>query len=254
MNYLHELPVIFVNYTLGSGGWFLASLIQKWINPLLDLKIDKHGSGHANTFIYHINNFYKDYMHSDLGESVIHNSNLETYDQNQRIRYLRHSVGINNPTRETIVVSLHCADLQIFLDAFPEAKFICIDVTRDEILKCRFNFLYKAIAARPELFQGMAKMYQKSLNESLTQIKNLNKENLEKLSWVDPEIIKFIPKEVYNSNRVTNVSYKDYINGDEIVFLDKIAEFLNLDITQEQFNDAVASLVTYRFSQPLLPQ
>lgn len=254
MKKLHELPIIFVNYTIGSGGWFLSSLIQKWINPSLDLIIDRKGSGHANTFIYHINNFYKDYMHSDIGVSVINNSNLDVYSQEQRVKYLKNSIKITNPNNDAIVISLHCADLDIFINAFPNAKFICINITLEEIRRCRFNVLYKAVSARPELFDGMVATHNKNLDECMSKLKTLNKENLEFFSWVDVEVIKFIPHRSYNSNNVINVDYDSYINGDEIVFLDKIAEFLDLDIDQSQFDDAVASLVTYRFSQPPLPQ
>jgi hypothetical protein len=251
---LHELPIIFVNYTIGSGGWFLSSLIQKWINPSLDLIIDRKGSGHANTFIYHINNFYKDYMHSDIGLSVINNSNLDVYSQEQRVKYLKNSIKINNPNNDAIVISLHCAELDIFLNAFPNAKFICINITPEEIRRCRFNVLYKAVSARPELFHGMVAAHNKDLDECMSKLKTLNKENLEFFSWVDAEVIKFMPHISYNSNNVINVDYDSYLNGNDIVFLDKIAEFLELDIDQAQFDDAVASLITYRFSQPPLPQ
>jgi hypothetical protein len=253
MKNLHEFPVVFVNYTLGSGGWFLASLIQQWFNPLLTVLIDKSGSGHANTFIYQINNFYKDQMHSDIGISVVNNLHHNVYSQTDRIEYLQNSININNPNNTTIVVSLHCADMDIFLEAFPNAKFVCINITPDEIIKCRFNFLYKAIAARPELFKGIADNHGKDLTDSLIRIKNLNKENLEYFSWTDPEIIKFMPKKHYRSKNVVNVNYADYINGNEMIFLDTIAEFLDIDITQEQFDESVANLVTYRFSQPPLP-
>ena len=254
MKKLHELPIIFVNYTIGSGGWFLSSLIQKWINPSLDLIIDRKGSGHANTFIYHINNFYKDYMHSDIGLSVINNSNLDVYSQEQRVKYLKNSIKINNPNNDAIVISLHCAELDIFLNAFPNAKFICINITPEEIRRCRFNVLYKAVSARPELFHGMVAAHNKDLDECMSKLKTLNKENLEFFSWVDAEVIKFMPHISYNSNNVINVDYDSYLNGNDIVFLDKIAEFLELDIDQAQFDDAVASLITYRFSQPPLPQ
>jgi len=251
---LTELPIIFVSYPLGAGGWFLSSLIQKWYDPLLELVIDKKGSGHANTFIYHINNFYKDYVHSDIGVSIIDDSNHDRYTKDQRVEYLKNSIKINNPNNYTIVISLHCADLGIFLESFPDARFICINIKTEEIPRCRFNFLYKAITARPELFEGMAKTHNKNLNESLSKIYNLNKENLEHFSWTDAEIIKFMPKEFYDSKNVLNIAYSEYIHGNEIVFLDRIAEFLNVDIDQEQFDDAVSSLITYRFSQPPMPQ
>jgi hypothetical protein len=254
MKYLDQLPVVFVNYTPGSGGWFLASLIQQFINPSLNLTIDRKGSGHANTFIYHINNFYKDYMHSEIGESIIHNTNLQTYSLTDRIEYLKQSVKINNPTNETIVISLHCADLEIFLQAFPCAKFVCININDEHILKCRYNLLYKAMQARPELLQGLAKMYQKDYDQCVQWSKNLTKENLEKFDWIDAEVRKFMPESSYAQDNVMNVDYDNYINGDEIIFLDSIIEFLDLNIDQKQFDDGVASLVTYRFSQPRLPQ
>ena len=253
MKNLHEFPIVFVNYTLGSGGWFLASLIQKWFNPLLNVLIDRSGSGHANTFIYHINNFYKDHMHSDIGKSIVNDSHHNVYSQTDRIEYLQNSIKINNPNNTTIVVSLHCVDMNIFLQAFPSAKFVCINITPDEIIRCRFNFLYKAITARPELFKGIADAHGKDLTDSLNRIKNLNKENLDYFAWTDSEIIKFIPKNYYKSNNVISVNYNDYINGNEMIFLDTIAEFLDIDITQEQFDESVANLVTYRFSQPPLP-
>ena len=63
-----------------------------------------------------------------------------------------------------------------------------------------------------------------------------------------------MPKEFYDSKNVLNITYSEYIHGNEIVFLDRIAEFLNVDIDQTQFDDTVSSLVAYRFSQPPMPQ
>jgi len=253
VKYLHELPVIFVNYTLGSGGWFLASLIQKWENPAVDLVIDSKGSGHANTFIRHINNFYKDYLHSDIGQAIVHNKFWDQYSRNQRIEHLQKSAKIEKNNNQCIVISLHCADLEIFIEAFPLAKFVSISIDHAHLMTCRYNFLYKAIASRPELFKGMAEEYQVDLDLSLEQIKNLNKINLEKLSWVDPEIIKFMPKVSYPYDNVISVNYNDYMFADEIKFLDTIAEFLNVDIVKEQFDQTVDTLVAYRLSQPRLP-
>ena len=254
MKTLTELPIIFVSYPLGAGGWFLSSIIQKWYNPSLELIIDKKGSGHANKFIYHINNFYKDYIHSDIGVSIIDDLNHDRYTKNQRIEYLKNSVKINNSNNYTIVISLHCADLGIFLESFPDARFICINIKPEEIPKCRFNVLYKALSARPELFKGMITTHNKDLDECMFKLKTLNKENLEYFSWIDTEIIKFMPREFYDSKNVLNIAYSEYIYGSEIVFLDRIAEFLNVDIDQTQFDDTVSSLITYRFSQPPMPQ
>ncbi len=253
MNYLHELPVIFVNYTLGSGGWFLAALIQKWENPNVDVVIDNKGSGHANVYIRHINNFYRDYMHSDLGQAVVHDIKWDQFDQKQRIEYLQQSVKISKSDSSAIVISLHCANIDLFITAFPTAKFICINIDQDHILQCRYNFLFKAISSRPELFHGMAKEHNKNLDTSLHQIQNLNKQNFEALSWVDPEIVKFIPKKIAGNKNIMNVYYKDYLWGNEYEFLDSIAEFLNVQINQEQFNETVDMLVNYRLSQPRLP-
>jgi hypothetical protein len=254
MKTLTELPIIFVSYPLGAGGFFLSSIIQKWYDPSLEVIIDKKGSGHANTFIYHINNFYKDYIHSDIGVSIINDLNHDRYTKNQRIEYLKNSVKINNPNNYTIVISLHCADLGIFLESFPDARFICINIKPEEIPKCRFNVLYKALSARPELFKGMITTHNKDLDECMSKLKTLNKENLEYFNWVDAEVIKFMPREFYDSKNVLNIAYSEYIYGNEIVFLDRIAEFLNVDINQTQFDDTVSSLITYRFSQPLMPQ
>jgi len=253
VKYLHELPVIFVNYTWGSGGLFLASLIQKWENPVVDLVIDNRGSGHANTYVQYMDNFYKDGLKSDIGRAIVHSKFWNQYSGKQRIEHLQKSKKIEKNNNQCIVISLHSADLEIFIEAFPLAKFVSISIDLSQLLTCRYNFLYKRMAPSPELFKNMAEEYQVDVDLSLEQIKNLNKINLEKLNWVDPEIIKFMPKVSYPYDNVISVTYDDYMFGDEIKFLDTIAEFLAVDINQEQFNQAVDHLVIYRLSQPVLP-
>jgi hypothetical protein len=86
--------------------------------------------------------------------------------------------------------------------------------------------------ARPELLQGLAKMYQKDYDQCVQQSKNLTKENLEKFNWIDTEVKKFMPETSYSHGNVMNVDYDNYINGNEIIFLDSIVEFLDLNIDQ----------------------
>jgi hypothetical protein len=255
MQKLTELPLVFVNYPSGAGGWFLASMLQQCVNPKLELVVDHLGSGHANTYIYHINMFYRDKLLSEIGKSIIDNANYHEFSKDQRILHLQDSVGINNFTDRYLMISLHCANLDIFQAAFPQAKFININIDDHNIETCRYNTLYKALKVRPELFEGMVDTYKKDYNECLARVQDLNRENLEWFNWIDHEIKKFNPNNRYeNSEHVLNVSYDEYMSTIDELFLSKLLNFLNLDIDDELFDKTIGNLVLYRISQPKLPQ
>lgn len=249
MKTLTELPIIFVNYPLGAGGWFLSSMIQKGLTPSVNLQVDRNGSGHANTYVYHINNFYHDNLLSDIGKAIIADTDYDKWSREDRLVHLHNSVKINANSVPGIVISLHCVNLDLFIDAFPNAKFVCIDIEPHHVRKCRFNVLHKALKEKPELLKGLAVEYNKPYNECLEKINNLST-NLDYFDWVDNEVKKFSPKKKYSLNNILHVQYEEYLTGEEDTFLEKLFNFFNIAVTEE----IVDSLALYRFSQPQVPQ
>jgi hypothetical protein len=240
--------IIFVNYPLGAGGTFLASMIQKALTPEVDLVVDNKGSGHGNKYISHVQGAYQDGLMSEIGRAIVNDTDYDRWSVDQRIDHLQNFIF---PFSRPTVISLHCANVGVFIQAFPNAKFVCIDITPDQILQCRFNVLYKAIKDNVTLFHGLAKKYQQDLDECVDRIQNLNQTNLEFFSWLDTEIMSVSANKDYKLDNMIHVSYRDYLEGDEIEFLKPIFEFCKLDM--RFFNEIVDALVWYRFSQPRMP-
>jgi hypothetical protein len=246
--HLINCPIIFISYPLGAGGTFLASMLQKALTPQVELVVDSKGSGHGNTYIRHAQGMYKDNLFSDIGKAIVNDTHYDRWSVKERIEHLQNNlIPVHFPT----VISLHCANLDIFLQAYPTAKFICIDITTDQIKQCRFNTLYKAIRDNTTLLNGLTEKYKQDYNECVERLKNLNIENLEFFKWLDEEILFVSAKKKYELNNVLHISYSDYLEGDETLFLQSIFEFCNLDMTH--FDEVLDGLVWYRLSQPRMP-
>jgi hypothetical protein len=185
---------------------------------------------------------------SDIGRAIVDDTHYETWTTAQRIEHLQNCIiAFARPT----VISLHCANLDIFIEAFPNAKFVCIDTTSDQIARCRFNVLHKAISGNFNLLTGLVAKYKQDYAECVNRIQNLNMENLEFFKWLDEEIMFVSAKKKYTLHNVLHISYADYLEGDENEFLQPIFEFCNLDSLQ--FDKLVDGLVWYRLSQPRMP-
>jgi hypothetical protein len=245
---MNDHPIIFICYPLGAGGTFLASMIQKALTPEVNLTVDSKGSGHGNTYISHIQGVYKDNLFSDIGRAIVNDTDYETWTTAQRIEHLQNFII---PFHKPTVISLHCANLDIFIEAFPNAKFICIDTTSDQIERCRFNVLHKAISGNVSLLTGLVAKYNQDFNECVGRIQNLTVENLEFFKWLDEEILFVSAKKKYVLDNLLHISYADYLDGDENAFLQPIFEFCNLDASQ--YNELVDGLMWYRLSQPRMP-
>jgi len=258
---LSDFPVIFVHYPTGAGGWFLSSLLHYSFDQTEPFTFDQVGSGHSNRSIQYINNFYKDFLQTEQGKNIIYETNYDIFSKEARIKYIRESLLIAPNANKTIpqVISIHCQNINLFLEALPHAKCVQIIISDKDLLKCTFNYLFKILAITPinfETFCAERGIINDQFKIAKEKIKNLNAENLKWFEWAIP-FIKDTAKSIENNNkfkdRILEISYEKYMNHDHDLVLEEIIEFVNPDCSLELFQHLSAYMLSYRLTQPRFP-
>jgi hypothetical protein len=261
MPLLADFPVVFVHYPTGAGGWFLSSLLHYSFDQTEPFTFDQVGSGHSNRSIQYINNFYKDFLQTTKGKDIIYETNYDTFSKEDRIAYIKESLMVAPDANKNIpqVISIHCQNINLFLEALPHAKCVQITISDKDLLKCTFNYLFKILAITPfnfETFCAERGIINDQFEIAKEKIKNLNAENLKWFEWAVP-FIKETAKSIENydkfKDRILKISYEKYMNFDHDLVLEEIVEFANPDCSLELFQDLSGYFLSYRVTQPRFP-
>jgi len=251
-------PILFVQYPVGAGGWFLTSLLYTAFNPEEPLKHNSNGSGHANTKITSLNNFAMISL-EDVYQSILYQTE-STMSRNDKIQHIRNTL-INNPHKEEEIIhtiSIHCQDINIFLEAFPNSKAIQLEITNEQISLCGFNFIHKVLRGNLIYFEKICKDYGKDFAVEKLYLENIDLTALDNLKWINKLIDKSnIKEEVIENfdNRVLTIEYDQYIkHADAGHLIDCINNFLQADWNSAIKNKLVDELELYRTIQPPYPQ
>ena len=94
-------PILFVQYPVGAGGWFLTSLLYTAFNPAEILKHNSNGSGHANTKITSLNNFAMISLEDEY-QSILYQTE-SNMSRDNKIQHIRNTL-INNPHKEENII------------------------------------------------------------------------------------------------------------------------------------------------------
>jgi len=250
-------PIVFVQYPVGAGGWFLTSLLYTAFNPTETLKHNSNGSGHANTKITSLNNFAVISL-EDAYQSILYQTSTMTYDE--KIEYIRNTL-INNPHKEENIIhtiSIHCQDINVFLEAFPNSKAIQIEIKDKQIPLCAFNFIHKVLKTNLIYFEKVCNDYGKDFEIEKQYLKNVNLTALDNLKWINKLIDKSnIKEEVLEKfdSRVLTIEYDQYIkHADADHLITCIDNFLQAEWSPLTKNKLVDELELYRTIQPTYPQ
>lgn len=261
MRYLRDYPVVFVHYPTGAGGWFLSSLLHYSFDQTEEFTFDSVGSGHSNRSIQYINNFYKDFLQSKEGNDIIYNKNYDKFTVDQRIQYLKENLLVAPDAKENIpqVISIHCQNINPFLEAFPYSKCIQINIDEADLLKCTFNYLFKILSITPINFETFCRernIINDQFELAKEKIKNLTAENLKWFEWAVP-FIKETAKAVNNDpkfdDRILEISYTDYMNDDVDHVISALVYFVNEDCDRELLKKLCNFTLHYRLTQPKFP-
>lgn len=254
-----ETPIIFVTYPIGAGGWFLASLLSStYTNSINFLKQNAQGSGHENTEIAKLNNWYT-LVTDNVIQDILYQKNINNFLPEQRIDYLRNSLvaSPNYNNKNVHVISLHCQDINLFLKAFSNSKAIIINITTDDVDRCFFNFVYKVLSLNLTYFQTLCDRHNQDYFKYVKFLQDINLESLEKLKWIVNDIKLTIPCvsiEPLLNSRVLNINYQEYVeSADPLDLILKIDKFLNTNWPENIINSLVDHLVLYRLKQPIYP-
>lgn len=251
-------PIVFVQYPVGAGGWFLTSLLYTAYHPEETLKHNSNGSGHANTKITSLNNFAMISL-GDAYQSILYQteSNMSHEDKIQHIR----NTLINNPhTEENTIhtISIHCQDINVFLEAFPNSKAIQLEITNEQISLCAFNFIHKVLRGNLIYFEKICKDYGKDFEVEKLYLESVDLTALDNLKWINKLIDKSNIKEkiIENfDNRVLTIEYDQYIkHADADHLISCIDNFLQAGWSPLTKNKLVDELELYRTIQPTYPQ
>jgi len=251
-------PIIFVQYPVGAGGWFLTSLLYTAFNPVEPLKHNALGSGHANTKITSINNFSIISL-EDAYRPILYQTE-SNMSRDDKIEYIRNTL-INNPYKEETTIhtiSIHCQDINIFLEAFPNSKAIQIEIKEEQISLCTFNFIHKVLRGNLIYFEKVCNDYGKDFEIEKLYLDNVNLTALDNLKWINKLIDKSnIKEEVIEQfdSRVLTIEYDQYIkHADAAHLITCIDNFLQANWSTQIKNKLVDELELYRTIQPAYPQ
>lgn len=261
MTKLKDVPCIFVHYPTGAGGWFFSSLLYNCIDDSDPLLFDQVGSGHANRSISYTTNFYKDFLQEDRGLDIIYDRNHENFDHEQRIEYIKNKLLVapdSNISKH--VISIHCKNINVFLEAMPMLKVVQINISDDDLLKCTFNYLYKVLSQTPINFHTFCEergITGKELEIAKEKIQNLNRENLEYFRWVIPHIEETnqtIPNDSRFSSRIHSMTYTDYMTVDPEIMMRNVLDFIDCKYDQDLLDRVSGYILSYRMTQPIYPE
>ena len=251
-------PILFVQYPVGAGGWFLTSLLYTAYHPSEVIKHDLVGSGHANTQIESINNFRMIAL-TDTYQSILYQteSNMSRTD---RIEHIRNTL-VNNPHGEEEVIhpiSIHCQDINIFLEAFPNSKAIQILINNEHIPTCTFNFIHKVLKGDLIYFEKLCKDYGKHFEIEKKYLENIDLTALDNLKWINDVIdVSNIKNELLEEfdSRTLTIDYDQYIKyADAGHLISCIDNFLQAGWSMQIKHQLVEELELYRIIQPVYPQ
>ena len=188
MPLLADFPVVFVHYPTGAGGWFLSSLLHYSFDQTEPFTFDQVGSGHSNRSIQYINNFYKDFLQTDKGKDIIYEKNYDTFSKEQRVAYIKELLQVAPDANKNIpqVISIHCQNINLFLEALPHAKCVQITISDEDLLKCTFNYLFKILAITPfnfETFCAERGIINDQFELAKEKIKNLDPMEQARIKW-----------------------------------------------------------------------
>ena len=260
MKRMHDSKTIFVQYPVGAGGWFLTSLIYHRYDQYDSFEFDQQGSGHGNRAIQYINNFYKDFLRSEKGEHILEDTGYEQFSKDQRIEHMRESLLVSPQANNNApqVVSLHCKNIDIFLEAFPNSKCIQINIDQQDLITCTFNYLFKILSVTPinfETFCAERGIIGDDFKVAQEKIKNLTRENMDYFKWVTPFIEKTAKSKLNDpiyDNRIFEIDYKDYMTDSPHAILTAMFDFLDSPIESQLLDTLAGYMLTYRSLQPKL--
>ena len=191
-------------------------------------------------------------------QSILYQTSTMTYDE--KIEYIRNTLT-NNPHKEEEIIhtiSIHCQDINVFLETFPNSKAIQIEIKDEQIPLCAFNFIHKVLKTNLIYFEKVCNDYGKDFEIEKQYLENVNLTALDNLKWINKLIDKSnIKNKVLENfdNRILTIEYDQYIkHADAEHLITSIDNFLQAEWSQLTKHKLVDELELYRTIQPTYPQ
>jgi hypothetical protein len=254
MHKLKDLPIIFVHYPAGAGGWFLASLLYNASDPVHAFVFDKLGSSYVNKQIRAINNFYTVFTKSEKGMQIIRDTDYDAFPHEDRIAYLRDtltSVTGAPPAHIPHVIALSCCNINVFMEAFPQAKCIQINIDKDDVIVCTANFLRWGPKTR-EKFDQFCNSNGVESTDALWGKYITIADNPHEFVWATSHIestAKKIPNNPKLDDRFFEIMYKEFMFDDLDNVLGSIVKFMGFSTNNLMYDEMCNNMLIYRGQQ-----
>lgn len=256
MDKLYHTPAVFIHYPTGSGGWFLSAIIHYAFDPSWKFRFDHVGSGHANDHVRYINNFYTEVTLTKTYERIMEDKDYDVLSWQDRIDYLRESITVNR-TDIPQTISLHCKNINVFLEAFPNSKCIQINIDPDDLMHCTANFLYKRLLTRTlfDVFYEKNNQPMDQIDLAYEKFQNItdSKENLDYFSWAQSYVLntaKNLDNDARYDDRILEIMFKEYMLDDIDSVLTAMLNFAGVKYDQTVYDEIYGYVMRYRNEQP----
>jgi len=254
MHKLKDLPILFVHYPAGSGGWFLASLLYNASDPIHAFIFDQIGSSYANKQIRTINNFYTEFAKSEKGMQIIQDTDYDSFSLEDRIAYLHDTLkSVKGAPLERVphVIAISCCNINVFMQAFPQAKCIQINIEQDDLLVCTANFLRWGPKTR-EKFDQFCKSNGIEPTDALWEKYTTIGDNPQEFSWAKSHVeltAKNVPNSADYDDRFFEIMYKEYMFDNLDNVLGSIVKFLGFTTNNLMYDEMCNNMLIYRGQQ-----
>lgn len=249
MKLLKNKPIIFVHYPKGASGWFLASLLHQGFDPTASLLVDKNGGTNHNLEIQQTNNFLY-LLSTDTGKILTTTIDLIPDD----IIFLQRSAEYFDEKLECHVISIHCANINVFLKAFPNSKCIQLIVEPQYKLYCLYNWLTKIISHSDKSFIDLCNEYGKDPETLKDVFDNLTMENVQAFEFAMDKVnltAKQVPNDMHFDDRILEIDYVDFMTDDADFLSTAILNFVHGTYSDKLYDNFVKNIINYRFSQKI---
>jgi hypothetical protein len=254
MHKLKDLPIVFVHYPAGAGGWFLASLLYNASDPVHAFMFDNLGSCYANKQIRTINNFYTEFAKSQKGMQIIQDTAYDTFTREERIAYLQDTLSSIKgapPVQVPHVIAISCCNINVFMEAFPQAKCIQLNIDKDDLIVCTANFLRWGPKTR-EKFDQFCNSNNIAPTDALWEKYVTIADNPYEFAWATSHIestAKTVPNNPDLDGRFFEIMYKEFMFDDVDNVLGSIVKFIRFTPNNLLYDEMCNNMLIYRGQQ-----
>lgn len=242
-------PKVFVRHIGGSGGGFIITLLRSFSTGTTHL---------SNAYVGHHNQEYltsvqEHNFHNHGGDQVLY-STTETLEN--KIDHVKKKYFFSSTDYPFFVCHTHVPDPDPLMLAFENTKLINILFEPFELDQIIYNFVTKIFLEDSKLFAELIARLKKQIPDQFTEQDTLNSlvkntDRMVKLVKIanQSNIKNFLNHKYEFSYPKLDIKFSDIRNKSIINQLDQIAEFVEVELTEERKYNAIQMINQYANNQ-----